>query len=57
MEGTIAVSKANQFKLNIIENCRTGGVKLSIAEKQDVLDLLHGEDFVEDTPYQVVSKL
>lgn len=31
--------------------------KLNIAERQNILDLLHGEEFVEDTPYQVVSKL
>ncbi len=31
--------------------------KLNTAERQQVLDLLHSEEFIEDTPYQVVSKL
>jgi transposase-like protein len=30
---------------------------LSSSERQQILDLLHSEEFVEDTPYQVVSKL
>ncbi len=31
--------------------------KLNTVERQEVLDLLHSEEFIEDTPYQVVSKL
>jgi putative transposase len=30
---------------------------LTSAEKAKILDLLHSEEFIEDTPYQVVSKL
>ncbi len=30
---------------------------MSSTERQQILDLLHSEEFVEDTPYQVVSKL
>lgn len=31
--------------------------KLSSSEKGQILDLLHSAEFIEDTPYQVVSKL
>lgn len=30
---------------------------MSLSEKREILDLLHSDEFVEDTPYQVVSKL
>jgi|APGre2960657505_1045072.scaffolds.fasta_scaffold64031_1 putative transposase len=36
---------------------RTAGNALSSAERQEILDLLRSDEFIEDTPYQVVSKL
>jgi putative transposase len=36
---------------------RAASNALSSVERQQVLDLLHSDEFIEDTPYQVVSKL
>lgn len=36
---------------------RTPSNALSSSEKARILDLLHSEEFIEDTPYQIVSKL
>jgi putative transposase len=46
--------KGNPAKQKI---SRTPSNALSSTEKAQILDLLHSEEFIEDTPYQIVSKL
>jgi transcriptional regulator with XRE-family HTH domain len=46
--------KGNSPKQNL---SRTPSKALGLTEKAQILDLLHSEEFIEDTPYQIVSKL
>jgi hypothetical protein len=43
--------------LRLLGLSRTPSKALGLTEKAQILDLLHSEEFIEDTPYQIVSKL
>ena len=61
LSGLVGVSRSsmNQWHLHgpRQKTPRVAANALDSSERQQILDLLHSEEFVEDTPYQVVSKL
>jgi hypothetical protein len=61
LSGMIGVSRSSMNRWHVqgprMKTKREAHNAMSSTERQQILDLLHSEEFVEDTPYQVVSKL
>lgn len=61
LSGMVGVSRSSMNRWRVqgprLKTKRNAHNAMSSSEREQILDLLHSEEFIEDTPYQVVSKL